>query len=117
MTKLTINEPPKTPPPDADVVVDSKGRRLRVREPDVLQESRLVRAMGAEASQNNAYMLGYVMPAAMVVQIDGEDMPFPMTEREVDASIKRLGREGLTAVMTHLTEKSKTVEGTEEIKK
>jgi hypothetical protein len=81
-------------------ITDSLGRVLQLKDPDILTESRLIRAMG-DASSNMAYMMGYVLPAAMVVAMNGEELPFPMTEREVDASIKRLGREGLAAVMQH----------------
>src|ERR1700722_18878366 len=100
-------------PPDAQavsgdtVVPDSRGRKLTIREPSVLDESRLARLMG-DSSTNMGYMLGYVTPAAMVVAIDGEPVPFPRTELQVDAAIQRLGREGIAAVMAHLT---KQVEG------
>ena len=87
----------------ADVVVkDSLGRSLSIREPSVLDESRLARLMG-DSSTNIGYMLGYVTPAAMVIAIDGEPQPFPRTERQMDAAIQRLGREGIGAVMAHLT--------------
>lgn len=103
MTKVQIQETsaaaaPKPGVAAADEVVDSLGRRLKIRRPDILQESRLVRVMG-DASTNAAYMTGYVMPAVMVSSIDDEDLPFPATEREVEAAIKRLGREGMSAVM------------------
>lgn len=92
-----------------DVVIDAKGRRLRIKEPDILQESRMVKAMG-DAAANFAYMTSYVHTAAMVVEIDGEPMPFPMSERQVDAAIVRLGREGLMAVMAFLTKKAEQME-------
>jgi hypothetical protein len=109
-TKLTLNDAPAAqaaakPAPQAssDVVVrDSLGRDLTLREPGILDESRLARLMG-DSSTNMGYMLGYVTPAAMVVAIDGVEMPFPRSEPQVDAAIQRLGREGLAAVMGHLT--------------
>ena len=106
MAKLTMKETPAQAPAaeaaDSDIVNDSKGRRLKIKQPDILKESRLVRVMG-EASMNAAYMTGYVLPAAMVVEIDGEAVPFPSSEREVEACMQRLGREGMTAVMEHMS--------------
>ena len=98
------SEPPDPPELPDDVVVDARGRKLKLSEPDVLQESRLVKAMG-DAAMNAAYMATYVMSAAMVVEIDGEKLPFPMNQLQVDAAITRMGRDGLSAVMTHLTKK------------
>lgn len=82
-----------------NLVTDAKGRVLKVVEPDVLAESRLMRMVGAEAALNPAYMRLYVMPAVSVVEIDGDAMPFPMSQREVDAAISRLGHEGINAVL------------------
>lgn len=117
MTKVTMHETPLPKADDTVIVPDSAGRRLSIKEPDVLQESRLIRFMGGEASANTGYMLGYVMPAAMVVAIDGDPVIFPMSQGEVDALIQRLGRHGLSAVMNHWSEKAKSQEGAAEIKK
>lgn len=84
------------------IVIDASGRRLKVEEPDVLTESRLIRLIGQDAALNSAYMGAYVIPAISVVEIDGDPMPFPMTLRELDAAIKRVGRDGLRAVVLHL---------------
>lgn len=94
-------------PADANVVTDSLGRKLTVKTLDILYESRLARIVGAEAAANATYMLGYVFPAVSVVAIDGEDVPLPQTQLEIDASITRLGREGLTAVMRHIEAQAK----------
>lgn len=85
-----------------DVTTDSTGRKLTVREPGILQESRLARLMG-DSSTNIGYMMGYVTPACMVVEIDGVAQQFPVTEAEVEATIHRVGRHGITAVMQHLS--------------
>ena len=121
MTKLTLNPTEATPvvkaSPGDDHTVDSLGRALTIRQPDVLQESRLVRLMGDDAG-NQQYMFGYVLPVAMVVEIDGVATPFPTTRLEVDAGIKRLGREGIAAVMNALGDKAKEQgEGDAAIKK
>lgn len=80
------------------VVTDAKGRRITLRELDFLEESRLVRMLGSDASMNAMYMKGYVIPAACVAAIDGVAYEVPATAKEVEASIKRLGRDGFTAI-------------------
>lgn len=95
------------PPAESGVAIDSKGRRLKLREPSILDEARLVRTLG-DAASNQAYLLGYVMPAVMVESIDGEKLLFPSTEREVEAAIQAVGRHGLQAVMAHITAKAGT---------
>lgn len=92
-----------------NIAMDARGRKLKIDEPDILTESRLVRAMG-DAAMNAAYMQTYVMTAALVVEIDGEKMPFPMSPLQVDAAITRLGRDGMAAVMDHLIAKAKKAE-------
>ncbi|MDW9242678.1 hypothetical protein [Burkholderia cepacia] len=93
-----------------NLVTDSKGRVLKVIEPDVLAESRLMRMVGPEAALNPAYMRLYVIPAVSVVEIDGEEMGFPQTQREVDAAISRLGHHGIDAVVAHIAAKRKEEE-------
>jgi len=119
--KMTINKaaaaPDVTTVSGDTVVTDSRGRKLTIQDPSVLDESRLARLMG-DSSTNIGYMLGYVTPAAMVVAIDGEPVPFPRTEMQVDAAIQFLGREGIGAVMAHLTKKVEGGQGkAEAIKK
>jgi hypothetical protein len=109
MVKMTVRDddqasPSKAAPPESNstVIVDSTGRQLKIREPSIIDESRLVRMMG-EAATNAAYMTGYVMPAVLVVEIDGDPVIFPARQSEVEAAIKRLGREGMSAVLVHIT--------------
>jgi hypothetical protein len=61
-------------------------------------------------------MGGYVVPAVSVVAIDGEEMPFPMTQREIDASIQRLGEAGIRAVIMHMNEKRERDEAKDAVK-
>lgn len=114
MTKkptLELNTATVEQPVAADnLVTDSKGRVLKVVEPDVLAESRLMRMVGPEAALNPAYMRLYVIPAVSVVEIDGEEMGFPLTQREVDAAISRLGHHGIDAVVAHIASKRATDE-------
>ncbi|PXX42213.1 hypothetical protein [Aquitalea magnusonii] len=100
-----------------DSVVDSKGRTLELREIGPLQESRIVLAVGADGAANQAYMLGYVMPAVLVAKIDGEHLVIPQTKLEVEAAITAVGREGLRAIHAHMEAKAKEQEEAEKAEK
>lgn len=91
----------------SNVVTDSRDRTLKLVEPDVLTESRLVRMLGEDAAFNAAYMEAYVFPAVSVAEIDGDEVTFPTTQREVDALIQRLGREGIGAAALYRVNKRK----------
>lgn len=108
--KPTLELNPTESAPQADnVVIDGRGRALKIQSPDVLTESRLIRLIGQEAALNSAYLGGYVFPAVSVIEIDGEPMGFPTSQREIDALIQILGREGLSAAIMHLSPKEKEV--------
>lgn len=104
--KVTINKPGPAPAAEAaaeaalpdNVVIDSRGRRLVIEDPDFLTESRIMRALG-EGSLNTGYVMGYVMPAVRVVEIDGARLPYPTNLQQIEAAINRLGREGAAAVL------------------
>jgi hypothetical protein len=85
----------------AVIVIDSKGRKLKISEPSILQESRLMRIL-EDAANNSNYVMGYVLPTAMVVEIDNDPIPFPINMALIEASMQRLGREGISAVMAHI---------------
>lgn len=110
MTKVVVELKQEEKAPvqalDGAVIKDARGRTLVLREVDFLDESRLVRALGSDASLNAIYMHGYVMPAAMVASIDGEDCILPMSPLEIDAAIQRLGREGNSAVLDFMQSQS-----------
>jgi hypothetical protein len=112
--KLTMNTAP-TPSQQAVasasqtyVVVDSRARRITLKKPGVLQQFKLVEALG-EVAENRVYMR-MVLPLLYVSDIDGEAVVTLMRKSEVEALIQRLGDEGLEAVMhgveTHYGEKS-----------
>jgi hypothetical protein len=109
-----------TPPAESEnaktIVTDSIGRKLTIQQPSILWESRLVRAMG-DAAMNAAYMTGYVLPAAMVVEIDGRYHPFPLSEIAIDGKIQLLGRHGLAAVMQYVTDAARQEDGEADLKK
>lgn len=80
------------------VVTDSRGRKITLQKPSVLSQFRIVRAMGAEAAANQTYM-GMVLPLIFVAEIDGEPVPFPKSELQVEALIQKLDEPGIKAIM------------------
>ncbi|HEV2700469.1 MAG TPA: hypothetical protein VGV09_02475 [Steroidobacteraceae bacterium] len=106
---VTLREPaPAAKPAQAQttVVVDSLGRRLTIRELSILEESRIVRECG-EYAGNAHYMVGYVIPTALIASIDEVKLHVPMTRGQIEAAIQIARREGLEAVMQHLDAKAK----------
>lgn len=93
------------------MITDAKNRRLKLKRPTILQESRLIRVLGEDA-ENPTYLNAYALPAAMVVEIDGEPVNFPSNQIQLDAVLQRLDREGMAAVIQYIT--SKPAQPTEE---
>jgi len=104
----TLNQPVAE-----NVVIDSLGRRLVIEQPDFLTESRIMRALG-DAASNQHYVLAYVMPAVMVVEIDGVKVPFPATLAQIEAAISRVGREGMVSVLGHFETQGKATADTQD---
>ncbi|MBB3175396.1 hypothetical protein FHR90_003251 [Endobacter medicaginis] len=76
------------------------GRRLTYKKLSVLDQIRLMRAMG-EHSSNQMYALS-VQVAASIVAIDGRPLPFPTSEKGIDSAISRLGDEGYATAQAHV---------------
>lgn len=87
------------------VVTDAKGRKLTLKEPDFIMESRITRLCG-DSSTNIGYMYAYVLPSIQVVKIDDDPVPFPATFLQLEGLISRVGREGAAAVINHIKESS-----------
>ena len=81
-----------------DQIKDAQGRMLTLRKLNALDQVRMLRAIGAEQSQNQPYV-HLVECAFMVSDIDGAPVPAPTNERQIDALIGRLGDDGIAAVM------------------
>lgn len=88
-------------------VKDAKGRLLTMRELDPVQESRLTVAVGPEMAMNVMYMNLFAFPVAAVAEIDGEEYPIPLSDKQIETMLAILGKHGLKAVNTYLREKSK----------
>jgi hypothetical protein len=85
---------------DANGIVrtkDERGRSIGVKKLSPLDRMRLFKALGGQLSANEVYM-GYAALAASVTEIDGEPVAPPITERQLEAMVSRLGDEGLNAV-------------------
>jgi hypothetical protein len=80
------------------VLTDAKGRKLTLRKITVLEQVRMLRAIGPAQSENQPYFQ-MVECACMVAQIDELPMMMPNNEQQIDAVISRLGDEGMSAVM------------------
>ncbi|HDL7917594.1 hypothetical protein AB8884_21545 [Yersinia enterocolitica] len=107
MAKLTVNEvksgvAPVEPVEKLKQVTDLRGRVIKIRELNALQEARVVCAAGAEHAINFMYMNMYVMPAAAVESIDGDEYSVPMNPAQIDAMLTVLGKDGLLAVNSYL---------------
>lgn len=89
---------------DAHIVTDSKGRRITLREPGVLQEFKFVELVGGEAAMNPVWM-NMTMPLIYVAAIDDSPVFAPVKRIEIDALIERLGRDGIAAVSKGVAEK------------
>lgn len=79
------------------VVSDSKGRKITLKEPGVLQEFKFVELVGGEAAMNPVWM-SMTMPLIYVAGIDDSPVFSPVKRIEIDALIERLGRHGIDAV-------------------
>ena len=81
----------------ATTTVDSKGRRLTLRQLTALDTLRLFKAAGPVLAQNEPW-LSMAGMAFAVLEIDGIPVPTPATEGQIEALIDRLGDEGLAAI-------------------
>ncbi len=79
--------------------IDSKGRRLTLRQLTALDTLRLFKAAGPVLAQNEPW-LSMAGMAFTVLEIDGVPVPAPVTEGQIEAVIERLGDEGLAAIAT-----------------
>jgi hypothetical protein len=77
-------------------VTDPLGRKLKVKPIRSLDRYDLARVLGPEGAANPSAM-GPAAIAFSVIEIDGEIVATPKTEREIRALIQRLDDEGLEA--------------------
>ena len=92
-----------------DTLTDAKGRVLTLRTLTVLDQVRIMRAIGAEQSQNAPYT-SVVMAACTVSDIDGVPLPMPRNERDIDDRIVRVGDDGFAIITAHLRQQTQAVQ-------
>ena len=73
-----------------EVITDAKGRKITLRKLNVLDQVRLLRAVGADQARNQPYV-EIVTMSASVSDIDGVPVLLPVNERQIDAAIGRIG--------------------------
>lgn len=71
---------------------------------DVLEQTKLLRAIGPAQASNEPYV-AMVQMAAMVTAIDGAPIPTPRNELQIDSLIGRLGNDGFAALMVDMQRK------------
>ena len=92
---------------------DREGRVLALRRPDALDRLRLFKALGAELSLNTPY-LGMALLACAVTGIDGVPVPAPANESQLEARVRQLGDDGISAVADALDEADREESGAAE---
>jgi hypothetical protein len=110
MTKFTINDTPSEQVralAEEVTVTDSDGKRIGLKKPGVLAQFRMVKAMGADAS--NEIYAQMVMPLIFVTSIDDEPVLMPQNTLQIEALIARLDNSGIEAVMTGVRDNFATV--------
>jgi hypothetical protein len=83
------------------MVVDSRGRSIKVKKLSAFDRMRLFKAVGAEDSENRMFM-SYASAAAAVTEIEGSPVAFPMNQIQLSALVSRLDEDGLEAVVNGL---------------
>lgn len=105
MSQITVKDAPQSVQPateESNVVVDAKGRRIVIRELDMLEESRLIFALGSERASNPVYVQAYAIPAACAAEIDGEQFSVPANINQLEGRMAILGRDGMNAIAKKL---------------
>jgi hypothetical protein len=82
-------------------ITDATGRTLTLRTLSVIDQLRLLRAIGSQNSDNQPYV-NMCQAAASVTSIDGVPQPTPTNERQIDAAVIRIGDAGFAAIMFHM---------------
>jgi hypothetical protein len=92
---------PHSVTPAPGEIIDSLGRRLKLREISLLQELDLMAAVGDAKSMNRPWMFNCLL-SCRVAEIDGNPVPFPSNEVGLRGAVQRVGREGVAAVLAYL---------------
>ncbi len=107
MTKVTIQTPTEkillqTSKKIKNEIIDPQGRVIKLRVPDVLDEFDLTSALGEHST--NMGVVAMASSLLYVESIDNDLFPMPKTYEQVRAGIKRIGRDGMKAIMVAIQE-------------
>lgn len=84
------------------VIMDGKGRKLLFRPLTILEQSKLMRAVGSDNSMNQGFF-SIASIAVSIREIDETPMAFPTTLPQVEAAIARMADEGFEAIVATKT--------------
>jgi hypothetical protein len=79
-------------------VTDATGRKIAFRNLNILEQARIYKAIGPAQAENGPYVRLATMAAAVVSLDDIPAPPMPTNDREVEASLLRLGEHGFIAL-------------------
>ena len=82
---------------DGKEVIDSEGRKIRLRKPDLLDMWDIFSAIGSEDSKNPACMM-IATKVLYIATIDGQVVESPKSQAQFRATLKRVRESGLWAV-------------------
>jgi hypothetical protein len=77
--------------------IDKRGRRIGYKQLEFIDIHKLKKIVGAETASNGPAFTD-ILAAASVVEIDGDPVPRPGTNLQIEALITRLGLDGINAV-------------------
>jgi hypothetical protein len=83
-------------------VTDSKGRVIGLRKPGLLAQYRIIEVMGESA--DIATYRSMVTPLIYISSFDGDPESPPVNKMQLEALIKRVGEEGLEAIVRGIVE-------------
>src|SRR5690606_7234108 len=91
---------------DGQEIKDASGRSLVLRKPNILDNYYLRKAMGEDS--NNQSLFNMMIWVIYVAKIDGQIFESPKTYQECLAALKRLGEDGISAVIKAIDENTDT---------
>lgn len=89
--------------PDKMIVVDARGRAIKVRQLKAIDRMRLFGFIDNSMADKDRW-LSYAFLASCCAAIDGDPVMLPSGTKEIEFLVQRLDDEGLNAIATKLTE-------------
>lgn len=108
MQHKTPSEKVLANPYDGKEITDSMGRKLKLKNPDILDMYDLMSALGEDSA--NQACLQMAMKTLFIGAIDNSPVQSPKSYAEVRASIKRIGTEGFSALAKFIDDAEKQLQ-------